>query len=261
MNLDEIQDYWRGQARTHGTDPRASWSDVRARELEVQALVARIADGDRVLDVGCANGWSTVRLAQARRAHVRGIDYLPEWIESAGRNLEGAGQLAGTAEFALGNVLELDEPAGAYDAVVSVRVLINLGSWENQRRALQACATCLRPGGRLLLSEATVQGLARLNALRAEFGLETLRAPGFNTYLDEERVAEALAPACALEEVCHFASSYFVGTRVIKPLLARIAPGEVDVANPDSEWNRLCAMLPPAGDYATQRLLVYRRRG
>ena len=61
-----------------------------------------------------------------------------------------------------------------------------------------------------------------------------------------------------LIEISNFASSYYVGTRVLKPLLARHA--SVDVANPTSEWKRWCSQLPAAGDYGTQKLFVFRNR-
>jgi ubiquinone/menaquinone biosynthesis C-methylase UbiE len=181
-------------------------------------------------------------------------------IEHARGRIAGIeGELLGSVEFGVGNVLELAEPEGAFDAVVCVRVLINLRTWENQRRALGALVRVLRPGGLLLLSEATHQGLDRLNRLRAEVGLDALPIPAFNEYLDEERVIEATRPELELVELANFASSYFVGTRVLKPLLAKLGAARIDPADPHSEWNRLCAQLPGWGDYGTQKLFVLRR--
>jgi hypothetical protein len=51
-----------------------------------------------------------------------------------------------------------------------------------------------------------------------------------------------------------------VGTRVVKPLLARALGGEVDVADPKMHWNRWCSELPAAGDYGTQKLFVFRKK-
>ena len=262
MTLEEIEAYWTAQAREHGGAPAASWSDVWAIDLEVREIARRLADGDRVLDVGCANGFSTVRLAARRSVQLRGIDYVPAMIERARERLAKIeGELQGSVEFAVGNVLELDEAEGSFDKVVCVRVLINLRTWENQRRALGALARVLRPGGILLLSEATLQGLAKLNALRAELDLDALPVPSFNEYLDEERVIGAARPELELVELVNFASSYFVGTRVLKPLLAKLGLARSDVADPNTEWNRLCSQLPACGDYGTQKLFVFRKAG
>jgi hypothetical protein len=58
----------------------------------------------------------------------------------------------------------------------------------------------------------------------------------------------------------NFAGTYFVGTRVIKPLLAQLLDREELIADPSSHWNRWFATLPAAGDYGTQKLLVFRKR-
>ncbi|MCZ6463241.1 MAG: class I SAM-dependent methyltransferase [Proteobacteria bacterium] len=262
MSLAEIEAYWTERARQHRGAPAASWSDVHVMDLEVEALAARLRDGERVLDVGCANGYSTVRLAARRHLQMRGLDYVPEMIEAARERVaEIRDSLAGSVEFAVGNVLDLQEPADHYDAVILVRVLINLRTWENQRQALEACVRALRPGGKLLFSEATLQGLARLNALRGRLGLDPIPAPDFNEYLDEERVGEFLAGKLERVECVDFASTYYVGTRVLKPLVVRLGLSGMDVGNPHSRWNRFFARLPAWGDYGTQKLFVYRRPG
>ncbi|HJZ96285.1 MAG TPA: hypothetical protein VKE70_07245, partial [Candidatus Solibacter sp.] len=74
------------------------------------------------------------------------------------------------------------------------------------------------------------------------------------------RVAEAVRGSMELVELVNFASSYYVGTRVVKPLLARALGGEIDAADPTMHWNRWCSELPPAGDYGTQKLFVFRKK-
>jgi SAM-dependent methyltransferase len=140
-------------------------------------------------------------------------------------------------------------------------VLINLGSWDNQLRGLKECARVLKPGGLLLLSEATVQGWHKLNDLRREWAMPEIPMPPFNNYLDQDRVVEGAAPELEKVDIVNFSSTYFIGTRIIKPLLAKVAGAGIDVADPDMEWNRWCAMLPAAGDYGTQKLFVLRKVG
>jgi hypothetical protein len=83
--------------------------------------------------------------------------------------------------------------------------------------------------------------------------------PHFNHYIDEERLAGDLADVAELDDVVEFASSYFVATRVLKPLLAKVADAEVNVADPLAEWNRWASLLPAAGDYGTQKLFTLRK--
>ena len=88
LTLEEIKEFWRGQAVQHGHSPTVSWSDHRVIEMEIRALVRRLADGDRVLDVGCANGYSTIQLASQRAIEIRGLDYLPEMVGCARASLQ-----------------------------------------------------------------------------------------------------------------------------------------------------------------------------
>ena len=55
--------------------------------LEIEQIAQRLSDGDAVLDVGCASGYSSVQFAAARKIRVRGLDYIPEMI--AARTLAG----------------------------------------------------------------------------------------------------------------------------------------------------------------------------
>jgi SAM-dependent methyltransferase len=261
LTLEEIRGFWAKSADEHCESPKASWSDLRVIELEIAEIGKRLADGDRVLDAGCANGYSTVQFAAMKEVSIVGIDYVPSMIEHARRRLSAISErLRGRVEFAVGDLLASDMPAGPFDKVVATRVIINLGDRETQRKGLRACAKVLKPGGHLILSEASLQGWRNLNAFRREWGLPDIPMPAFNNYLDEERLVQDLSPEMELLEICNFSSTYYVGTRVLKPLLARSSGTTIDVADPMMEWNRWFASLPPAGDYGTQKLFVFRKR-
>jgi ubiquinone/menaquinone biosynthesis C-methylase UbiE len=260
LNHNEIFDFWTRQALEHEQSPSASWSDIRVIEMEIREITRRLNDGDRVLDIGCANGFSSAHFARARRVKLRGLDYVPEMIQQAQIRARSAnGDLAGSVEFDVGDITQLKEPTAAYDKVVVIRVLINLGTWERQLQGLLECTRVLRPGGLLLLSEATVQGWERLNQFRAEWGMLDIPVPTFNEYLDQDKVIAAMQGEMELVELSNFASTYYVGTRVLKPLLCRTTNAPVDVADPLAEWNRWFSQLPAAGDYGTQKLFVFRK--
>jgi ubiquinone/menaquinone biosynthesis C-methylase UbiE len=259
--LEQIREFWRQQALVHGQSSSASWSDSRVIEMEIREILRFLNDGDRVLDIGCANGYSTVQFASQKQLDILGLDYIPEMIDQASLRLTGLpGKLAGNVSFEVGNILELQHPADAYDKVIVTRVVINLGEWANQLRGLKESARVLRPGGLLLLSEATIQGWSRLNGFRREWNLPDIPIPAFNNYLDQEQVVERLSSELEALEVLDFASTYYVGTRVLKPLFIQALGVDIDAADPNLEWNRWFAQLPAAGDYGTQKLFVFRKR-
>ena len=147
LTVDQIREFWTTQALNHRESPSASWSDRMVIEMEIREMSRRLAAGDRVLDVGCANGYSTVSYARDKAIAIRGLDYIPEMIAQAKARLESEPRLTGTVEFAVGNILQLDEPSDTYDKVIATRVIINLAAWDAQVRAMEECARVLKPGG------------------------------------------------------------------------------------------------------------------
>jgi ubiquinone/menaquinone biosynthesis C-methylase UbiE len=260
FSLEQIREFWIQQAREHGQSPAASWSDKMAIELEIREIFKRLADGDRILDVGCGNGYSTLQLALQKRVDILGLDFIPEMIDQARITLQKVvNKLSGKVEFKVGDITALDEPSDAYDKVVVVRTIINLGEWDRQIKGLLECGRVLKPGGMLLLSEATLQGWNQLNSFRREWGLPDIPMPPFNQYLDQKEVIQTVSTDLRLIELDNFSSTYYVGTRVLKPLLIQALGAKIDVADPNMEWNRWFAELPSWGNYGIQKLFVFEK--
>lgn len=170
MTLEEIRHFWTSQAVCEGLSHAASWKDRPVIELEIEEIGRHLLDGQRVIDIGCANGFSTVQHAMRRQISIKGVDYVPEMVRSATERLAKISpQLTGSVEFAVGDVTNLcNEDDNSYDVAIVTRVIINLGDASIQARGLAECARVVRPGGLLLLSEATVEGWEQLNAFRQE---------------------------------------------------------------------------------------------
>src|SRR4051812_21190741 len=89
MSGNHILDYWEAQGAHHGSSHWASWGDNWMIELEIETIGSRISVGDRVLDVGCANGYSTFRQFRDRKpAAVIGLDFAANMIEVAKQEKE-----------------------------------------------------------------------------------------------------------------------------------------------------------------------------
>lgn len=250
----QIREYWNQQAKKHKQSPSASWSDHHVIELEIRAIRLWLGQWDNVLDIGCANGYSTTKYAKRWLLRIKGIDYSSEMIAEAKKRLNG---VCSNIIFEEGDILSLKEEEGCYDKIICTRVIINLGSWERQVRALKALAKPLKKGGTLLLSEATIQGWQKLNAFLKETDSAEIPMPPFNLYLDEEAVKEVMADDFEFCEIINFASSYYVGTRVFKRFISRDARYIMD---PMTHMNRFMSKFPAIGDYGIQKLFVFRKK-
>ncbi len=260
FSLEQVRDFWGRQAVKYGQSQSASWSDHAVIEMEIREIVKYLSAGDRVLDVGCANGYSTVQFASGKRIDIQGIDFIPEMIRQSRARLKGLpNKLMGKVDFKVGDITALDRQKTVYDKVVAIRVLINLKGWNRQLRGLRECVRVLKTGGTLLLSEATLQGWKRLNKFRKEWGLADIPMPPFNQYIDQDKLIKAASSHLQLIKIVDFASTYYVGTRVLKPLLIKALGANINAADPDMEWNRLFAQLPSWGDYGTQKLFVFKK--
>jgi tocopherol O-methyltransferase len=113
---------------------------------ETLAAAAGIRSGDRVLDVGCGMGGSSIYLAK-RGCRVQGLTLSPfqrAWAASAAR-WQG---VAGQAAFRCGDAEQAEFAPGSFDVVWSVECTEHLF---DKPKFFQQAARWLRPGGRVAI--------------------------------------------------------------------------------------------------------------
>lgn len=119
-----------------------NWSSSRYEVLPYfaaeRATLTR-PDIQRILEIGCGNGWNMSRFAQYGRV-AYGLDAVPERVELA--------RAHGPALLADG--LRLPFADGSLDMIYIQHVLHHIGDVD---RALAEVRRCLRPGGVLFLVE------------------------------------------------------------------------------------------------------------
>jgi len=108
--------------------------------------VLSLTESDRVLDLGCGNGFITEFLSDRTRAFFEGIDISDKAIEQARAR---TGATNGRLTFSVGNMNQLSFAPQTFSAVVSIDTLYYVNKLEETLRQL---IPILKPGGQMGLS-------------------------------------------------------------------------------------------------------------
>jgi len=221
MCKEEIRRYWESKASEEGDKPSSTIKDHEFREMEIAVISKYLKPRDVVLDIGCGNGFSTVCYLE-KVNKIIGVDYIQDFVDWANRlyvNENNRSKL----EFKQADALELPFKDEEFDVVLSERMLINLSTWDDQKKALNNIWKVLKKGGRLILLEVSIQGMAALDEMRKKFGLEEMKKHWHNLYIDEDMLQRFLADKFVIKDIKRF-SIYCLISKIAHSLL--VAPEE-----------------------------------
>jgi ubiquinone/menaquinone biosynthesis C-methylase UbiE len=246
----EIRKFWNERARQYGASSQGTLWEMPLRELEIRAISKYLEDDTRVLDVGCGNGYSTIKFSECRRLDITGIDFSSEMIKYAKENLnafERRNFRQSQVKFMEADISFPPFSPDHFDAVITERCLQNLSSWREQRRAILNIASMLKPRGLFLMAECSFTSLDRLIRFLNFIGKKELVGivPWHNLFFCDEllmndpHIRKCLIPL----KVDNFASSYTLITRAL----------------PDS-LHLLARYCPNFGNFGYNKLFLWRKR-
>jgi 2-polyprenyl-3-methyl-5-hydroxy-6-metoxy-1,4-benzoquinol methylase len=219
---------------------RASSLGATTDRLEGEALLTMAGDlrGQRVLDVGCGDGFFTTAMWQ-RGATVIGADLSAEMLAAARHRAESHG-----AQIMWVRAAEEHLPfrPGEFDVVMAVTVLCFIS---DPQHAVREMARALRPQGRLLLGELGEWSLwAIWRRLRGWFGVQRWRAAHFFTLSEMRQLTEGAGLRLRLVRGCIYYPPVGLAARALSwldPLLSRLgATGAAFIAiSADKPGDRL----------------------
>jgi ubiquinone/menaquinone biosynthesis C-methylase UbiE len=248
-----IKDFWNNQAVKFKGNHTASWGDIYALDLEHKNISEYIKDGDVVLDAGCANGFATIKHATEKKINIIGIDYAESMIEYANENLKMT-ELKNT-NFKVGDITKLDFPDNYFDVVYTTRVLINLSTWEEQKKGLLECIRVTKKGGTIVFSEGFFEPFMKLNVMRNNFNLAPLEEHDFNRYIKKYRIEKFFNENNFTYTNVDFSSMYYIGSRVLRDVFTN--PSDYSgYSNPINKYFYDLELKYSGGDVGIQQLYV-----
>ena len=132
-----------------------SFSETRESARELEVILPYIAEGARVLDLGCGNG----RVAKLVARHRRGVAYLG--VDSSADlvarcKMQDVGRKLQEAEFLVADMVEPDwtrKLTGAsFDCILLLAVLHHIPGRDVRARILRQARELLAPQGRVIVS-------------------------------------------------------------------------------------------------------------
>jgi ubiquinone/menaquinone biosynthesis C-methylase UbiE len=173
------------RTETYGQDlGQTSW--VNAEELEEIPRLLQIDATSNVLEIGCGAGGCALHFAAAIGCRVTGIDVNAHGIHAAEQSAQ-LQQLSDRARFMEHNAAtQLPFPDEGFDAAYSNDAFCHI---PNRLELLRECLRVLKPGGRLLFSDALVVNGALSNeeiATRSSIGYYVFVPRGENERLIQE---------------------------------------------------------------------------
>lgn len=258
--IEKIQQYWNDRASTSGGARSATTEDIHLRDLEVATIIRVLmerlgtAKTATVLDLGCGDGDTTLRIAEALpEIRVQGIDYAPNMVALANERLRGS-LLRDRVSFTIGDATRLATTSrDRYSAVISCRVLINLPDAATQYDVLGQIAQVLEPGGAYIGTENFMDGQRNLTAARNAMGLPEIPVRWHNCFFEREPLLTELARHFQSVQIEDFASSYYFATRVVYSAMCQMRGEKPDY---DHDIHRLAPRLPVTGRFSPVQLIV-----
>ena len=171
---DTMADTWERWSSHIGNDPRADW---------LGKLVARLAAGSTVVELGCGNGTVETRLL-AERFDVTGVDLSEEQLRRARERVPGA-------RFVRADVTSVEFRESSLDAVCAFYVFNHIPR-ELLAAVFERIRAWLRPGGLFLAS----LGATDIEEWHGEW----LGVPMYFSSFTPERNRELLASFDVLED-------------------------------------------------------------
>lgn len=123
--------------------------------IDYLAKYAGIKSGESVLDAGCGEGKTALRIAENTGAKVTGIDLVPRSIEIAKAS---ARKSSAKTDYLIADYNDIPFKDETFDVVYTLETFTHTSDPE---KTIKELLRVLRPGGRLVIFDYTIQELSK----------------------------------------------------------------------------------------------------
>ena len=254
-----IQEFWDSRAQLAYT---SGSNDFILKDIETDEILKQIKNKPKiVLDVGCGNGETLIKIAKLKDCSGVGIDSSPKMVEVARQNAKNAG-MDDKVVFEVGEVQNKDIGLdGFFDYVLTQRCLGNLTCVEDQIKAVENIMDNLKPNGVYIMVEDCIQGHNRLNEVRERVGLYPIDIYWYNLFLDEDEVAKWGNDKFFLElGPISVSSTHYFLSRVVYAKLEDDKGTKPEDLKYDSDINMLAYKIPNMGNLGAPTMWLWRKK-
>jgi len=259
--INKITNHYNTEAKEHQFAPTSTMPDLFIKNLEITKIleslkeIPRLVDVPQILDVGCGNGYTCYFLSKKIKGEFHGIDINKKMIDIAKKR-------SPKIKFKVSSVLNTKLPSKFFDLIYTERCLINLLTWEQQKKAFFEIHRLLKNGGIYIMLEAFDDGLNNLNKARKAIGLAKIDPAWHNYYFKKNKLKKIMKNKFIDFHTLsknklyfdNFLSSYYFGSRVLYPSL--IQNNKIIYNNKFVEY---FSMLPSVGNYSPLQLLMLKK--
>lgn len=252
---EKMLQFWSERALEYQEDLRANTNDIWIREIEIRYINQALKQNSykTIMDFGCANGYSTIRIAKENpEIQFLGIDINQDMLNIASTLLNKSN--VSNLEFKnmdITNGLNKEK----FDLIYTIRAIQNIESFESQKIIFDSLYRLLNKKGILIYIESYAKGYQTLNEDRIKMGLNPLPIHEHLTLLTEE-FDHYVASKMKFIKSDSLSSSYYLATRLLYSYIAKMSGEPIDYNHP---IHQVAAIIPQIGEYGPQKASMYRK--
>ena len=182
--MNQIKQFWQ-QSSSSIKDKDGLFSTARDPYLQIAVeniILKYLNKKSVILDIGCGNGLSSIKFAKKSK-FVHGVDFIDNFVYQSQKNSKNLKNI----NFSQADILKLPSSLfNKFNTAITIRCLINLPTWNSQKKAIQQVSNCLKKGGLFFCSEGWDEGMNSLNVERIKLGLKEIKIVKYNKMIKKK---------------------------------------------------------------------------